>query len=279
MKFSNFLQYLTERHKLSLRNIRTGKEIWHIFSSRLNLILSLTTLVIVLFVLILTMVAYTSILDFIPGYPGNKSRKLIIENIARLDSLESQLKEWELYNRNLTLILEGKTIASATSDSAAIPIKGGVVPRSYSDSMLRNQIETDSNYMFLQQMRHRAEVTFEMVAPTRGAIIKPFNPKDDMFGVEITPQPNQVVMAVLDGSVIFNGWNPTDGYVIIIEHAGNMVSIYKKVARSLCKTGQRVKSGEAIAMTATITDGKTPNLIFELWNNGNAVDPESYITF
>lgn len=279
MKSHNFFNFLTEKHKLSLRNIRSGQEIWHIFPSRLNLILASLSLVVILFVIILTTVAYTSILDFIPGYPGNKSRKLIVENIARLDSLESQVRDWELYTRTLSLILEGYVIQPSTPDSIKGGIKGGIFPRSVSDSLLRHQIHTDTSYMLIAEQRKRAEVTFDMVTPVRGAIIRSFSPKDNMFGVEITPQPNQSVMAVLDGTVILSSWDPKDGYMLVVEHAANMVSMYKKIARSLCQTGQRIKSGEAIAMTGAVVDGKTPQFVFELWNNGNPVDPENYITF
>lgn len=279
MNTNNFLKYLTERHKLSLRNIRTGKEIWHIFSSRLNMILATLTLIAVLFVVVLSMVAYTSILDFIPGYPGNRARQIITENIARLDSLENQVRNWELYNSNLTSILDGQSVAELGVDSIK-SIKGQLYPRSESDSLLRSEIETDSNYMLVRESKRRAaEVTFQMVAPARGPVTKAFNLKSGMFGVEIAPQPNQSVLAVLDGTVILNSWDPVGGYTVVLEHAGNMVSIYKRVVSILCKTGQRVKSGEAIAMTSTMTEGKMPSLIFELWHNGNAVDPENYITF
>lgn len=279
MKSNNFFQYLRERHKLSLRNIRSGQEIWHIFTSRMSFILSFLALLVVIFIVILTTVAYTSILDFIPGYPGNKSRKLIVDNIARLDSLELQVHQWEQYSRTLELILDGYAIESVAADSIKSRTIGKIGVRSKGDSMLRFQIETDSNYMLAAQDRKRAEVTFNMVAPIRGAVVKRFNPTADMFGVEVTSQPNQSVMAVLDGAVILSSWDPKDGYMIVVEHAANMVSIYKKIARPLCKTGERVKSGQAIAMTGNVVEGKVPQVVFELWNNGNPVDPENYITF
>lgn len=279
MKFNNITKYLTERHKLSLRNIRTGQEIWHLFLNRLNILLAGLTLIVILFVVTLSTVAYTPILDLIPGYPGNKARQVIIENIGRLDSLEQQVSLWEKYNHNMALIFDGQSISTLTEDSVKREKNVKPFPRSISDSLLRLRMQTDSNYMLVTNVRHKAEVTFQMVTPVRGAILKQFNPKTNMFGVEIAPQPNQGIMAVMDGTVIATGWEPETGYSVTIQHAGNMVSIYKRIARKLCKTGERVKSGEAIALTPSITQEKSPLLIFELWYNGNAVDPENYITF
>lgn len=279
MKLNNIIKYLTERHKLSLRNIRSGQEIWHLFLNRLNILLAGLTLIVILFVVILSTVAYTPILDLIPGYPGNKARQLIIENIGRLDSLEQQVTRWERYNHNMALILDGQSVSSLNEDS--VKREKGVTPfpRSISDSLLRLKMQTDSSYMLVSNVRHKAEVTFQMMTPVQGTIVKQFSPKNGMFGVEIAPQPNQGIMAVMDGTVIATGWEPETGYSLTIQHAGNMVSIYKRIARRLCQTGERVKSGEAIALTPSVTQQKSLLLVFELWYNGNAVDPENYITF
>lgn len=238
------------------------------------------TLVVILFVVILTTVAYTPILDLIPGYPGNRSRQLILENIARLDSMETLVVRWERYNRDIQMVMDGVNVSSLTEDTIIKSSKTSPFPRSVSDSLLRKQIETDSSYMLVRSNpRQRAEVSFSIISPVGGTIVRPFNPKQGMFGVEIAPQPNQAVMAVMDGTVISTGWTTESGNSITIQHAGNMVSIYRRAARILAQTGQRVRSGEAIAITSTQTSERTPLLIFELWNNGNAVDPENYITF
>lgn len=279
---NSFLKYFTDKNKLSLRNIRTGEEMWHLFTSRLNMILGFMTLVVILFVVILTTVAYTPILDLIPGYPGNKARKILLGNIAKLDSLERQIRVWDNYHYNLIRILDGQSAATVLSEDStqyATGIKGQIIQRSYADSLLRQQMTTDSNYVFRSELRKKAELTFEMLPPVKGMIVKSFSPKASIFGVEITPAPNQVVLSVLDGTVTMESWSPATGYMMMIQHAGNMVSIYKYLGQTLFKTGDRVKAGEAIAMTGMLNEGKIPHFVFELWYNGNAVDPENYITF
>lgn len=279
MKLSNFFNYFRQKYKLSLRNIRTGDEIWHLFISRIRIILAGFAFVLLMFVVILTIVAYTPVLDLVPGYPGNRARKALISNIMRLDSLERMVVRWEDYHTNLALILEGKDPVPFDPDSLPrLGVKGVPTQRSYADSLLRRLIESDSSYMNPQAPR-RGENRFEIMPPVMGTLTRRFEPTVGFFGVEITPLPNQAIMSVMDGTVVITSWDPVSGYLISVQHTGNMMSVYKTSARVLKQTGERVRAGEALAVSPAAVSGRTSDLVFELWYNGNPVDPENYITF
>ena len=85
---------------------------------------------------------------------------------------------------------------------------------------------------------------------------------------------------MLDGTVISAGWNDDTGYTIQIQHNNNLVSIYKHNSRLLKKTGDRVSAGTPIAVigdTGNLSYGI--HLHFELWHNGETIDPTAYIKF
>jgi murein DD-endopeptidase MepM/ murein hydrolase activator NlpD len=70
------------------------------------------------------------------------------------------------------------------------------------------------------------------------------------------------------------------GYSIYIQHESNIVSAYKHNAELLKAVGDKVKAGDVIAImgnSGELTTG--PHLHFELWHNGIALDPETYIDF
>jgi murein DD-endopeptidase MepM/ murein hydrolase activator NlpD len=70
------------------------------------------------------------------------------------------------------------------------------------------------------------------------------------------------------------------GYSIFIQHESNIISVYKHNAELLKAVGDKVKSGDVIAImgnSGELTTG--PHLHFELWHNGTALDPETYIDF
>lgn len=282
MKLKEIVGYLRERNKLSLRNVRTGQEIWHVFVSRINMVLAAVALLLIVFVASLTTVAYTPVLDLIPGYPGSRSREALIAGIMKLDSLSAEVRRWEEYHADFAKILDGQVPVPEGDTLRRQGVKGGVAPRIGLDSVLREQMTAEGSPYRLEDGnagRLRSESTFEMLPPVKGIVARTFSPQNGLYGVEIAPAPNQGVLAVLDGTVILNTWNPETGNIVVIQHGGNMVSIYKQAAKVMKSTGEHIRAGEPVAVTGPLTDNKIPHLTFELWYNGTAVDPENYIVF
>lgn len=67
-------------------------------------------------------------------------------------------------------------------------------------------------------------------------------------GVDLVAKQNSNVLSVLDGVVIFTDWTIKTGYVIQVQHNGNLVSVYKHNSVLLKKQGDFVRAGEAIAV-------------------------------
>ena len=111
-------------------------------------------------------------------------------------------------------------------------------------------------------------------------ITNKFDLKTEHFAVDVVGRQNSRISSVLDGTVIFSGWTMDTGYSIYIQHENNLVSVYKHNAELLKDIGEKVKAGDAIAImgnTGELTTG--PHLHFELWHNGTALNPETYIDF
>ena len=107
-----------------------------------------------------------------------------------------------------------------------------------------------------------------------------FNGTQNHYGTDIVAGSNEVVKATLPGTVTLTGWTLETGYVIQIQHADNILSVYKHNAELLKHMGDRVKAGEPIAIignSGELTTG--PHLHFELWYNGTPLNPQDYISF
>ena len=88
LKLADKIRSLWRKHRLSLRDERDNKELWYMYISPLSIAAGFIALILVLFIVILSTVAYTPLLEFLPGYQGNKSRTMLMENIVRLDLKE-----------------------------------------------------------------------------------------------------------------------------------------------------------------------------------------------
>ena len=116
--------------------------------------------------------------------------------------------------------------------------------------------------------------------PVKGIITENFNKSTNHPYIDIATETGTTVYSVLDGTVITAEWNDDTGYTLQIQHDNNIISIYKHNEKLLKKTGDKVTAGTPVAMagnTGRLSTGT--HLHFELWHNGEAVDPTLYIKF
>ena len=116
--------------------------------------------------------------------------------------------------------------------------------------------------------------------PMRGPLTDAFDPSRHHFGVDLTARKGKAIKAVLEGTVVFASWTPEQGKVIQIQHPQGLLSVYKHNSVLLKEAGQKVGTGDPIAIignTGSITTG--PHLHFELWHQGDPVDPEKVMIF
>lgn len=107
-----------------------------------------------------------------------------------------------------------------------------------------------------------------LVPPVKGIVQGEFSPVSGRYGVEIATSDQSPVVAVRDGTVTLSVWTPGEGYLLQIQHADNLLSVYRGLSEARSNVGTRVKAGEIIGMAGP--------LVFELWYNGTAVNPLNY---
>lgn len=72
------------------------------------------------------------------------------------------------------------------------------------------------------------------------------------------------ITAIDNGTVVQSLWTPETGYIVVLQHAGNLISVYKNLSQSLVTTGQTIRSGELIGYNAEVQDGEVRLFEFEL---------------
>ena len=121
---------------------------------------------------------------------------------------------------------------------------------------------------------------FVLFPPVNGTISEPYSVKEKHFAVDVVVAIDTPVKATADGTVIFAEWTTQTGYVAIIEHSNDLISVYKHNASLTKQQGDLVKSGEVIALAGNSGELTTgPHLHFELWNKGYPVNPTNFIDF
>lgn len=269
------------KYKLTITNENTLEEIVGIHVSKLNGVSILLLTVTVIFLIAATIIAFTPLKNYLPGYMNSKVREQVVANALRADSLQKALERHRLYVMNIQDILRGEVKVDTVHsiDSLMVSRSEELMERTRQEEEFRKQYEEKERYN-LTATNDAVASGFIFHRPTRGLISSGFDTNHKHFGIDIAATPNESVLATLDGTVILSTYTAETGYVIQIQHGQNWVSVYKHCGSLLKKEGDMVKAGEAIALVGNSgekTNG--PHLHFELWNKGRAVDPSKYIVF
>ena len=211
-------------------------------------------------------------------------RQAIVNEALRIDSLEQVFEMQNRYITTLQDIIAGTiridTVYSV--DSLARQRSELLMERTEREENFVRQYEEAERYNITSQSQPVNDVlTINMFRPTAGIVNRSYNAMDSHLGVDIVASPNQSVVSVLDGTVLMANYTSDMGYTICVVHPGELISVYKHCESLLKKAGDRVKQGDVVALVGSMTGNslQSSHLHFELWYQGQPLDPEKYILF
>ncbi|MFR9165251.1 MAG: M23 family metallopeptidase [Dysgonomonas sp.] len=283
----NFWKRIHFKYRLSVINESTLEEVAKFRVSKFTG--TMIALLIIFFFVVLTSVIIitTPIRNYLPGYLDSEIRQKAIVSAIKADSLEKQILYQSAYIANLKDVFEGKIQLDSVDytsyvDTIFISEDDKSLQSSKREQAYNQEFEDQEKYN-ISVLSSGASTPMEGVAffrPVKGLISDKYNPSIGHYGIDIVAAPKESVLATQEGTIIFTGYDANVGYVIQIQHKNGFVSVYKHNALLLKKAGDKVRTGEAIAIvgdTGKLSTGA--HLHFELWYRGNPVNPEIYITF
>jgi murein DD-endopeptidase MepM/ murein hydrolase activator NlpD len=121
--------------------------------------------------------------------------------------------------------------------------------------------------------------------PASGRITSPFGKRKDPFtgemafhsGIDISSSLGSPIRATADGYVNYSGRTQQSGYIVILKHGWGFSTIYAHNRSNKVKEGQEVKRGDIIGYVGSSGKSTGPHVHYEVWKDGEAVDPQDYI--
>ena len=249
----------------------------------LNVFVFTTLSAIFLITLTTIFIAFTPLREYIPGYTSPSLQKKAIKLKSETDSLYQITQMNERYITSIKKVLTGEaTFESIDKDSIYASLKAEVdsldLTPSKADSLLREKVENEDKYNLFESAT--SVKNFVLFPPLKGQVSEGFDSKTQHYAVDIAVSKSTPVKAVADGRVVLASWTSDSGFVIIIDHGNQMLSVYKHNAALTKEQGDLVKAQEVIARSGSSGKLSTgPHLHFELWNDGNPIDPSTFIDF
>ncbi len=282
-KLNSYFQKLRFQYRVSVLNENTLEESWHVRLSRLSVFVYASGMVLVTFILLTILIFTTPIRYYLPGYGDSGNRGQIISESMYVDSLLQKVELQDGYLEIMKGIISGNLKADSIISIDSAQLKETAVAyleKSRKEKEFVEKFEREEKYNLATIDTKPNENMYVFFRPTKGVISSSFNLSEKQYGINIITSPDETVVSVLSGTVIYSAFTFDYGWVIQVQHENNYISIYKNNTRLLKKAGDNVKAGEGIAITGESGENKTDNhFYFELWQQGKPVNPEDVIIF
>jgi len=92
-------------------------------------------------------------------------------------------------------------------------------------------------------------------------------------GVDLSSATGTPIIAVASGQVVKAGWHSAYGFNIEIEHTPSWRTRYAHARLLYVISGQYIEAGQFIGQVGSTGRSTGPHLHFEVWRNGEPIDP------
>ena len=282
-KWKKFMQKIRFQYRVSILNENTLEESWFVRLSRFTVFIYLSFFILLTFLILASIIIFTPLRYYLPGYGSPDDRIQIINKSIQVDSLLNQMELQAKYLEVVKGIISGDVSYDSVQMNDTITFKERaelLVEKSKAEKDFVERYERDEKYNLSSLAPGDAERVLVFFKPTKGVITSSFNPEEKFYGISILTSPHEAVVSVLNGTVIYISYSFSHGGIIQVQHEDDYVSIYKHNSQLLKKVGDVVKAGEVIAFTGDDNVLSTQeHFCFELWKQGNPVNPEEVIVF
>lgn len=273
------------KYRISVINEDTFDEVRRVRLSVFNSILITVILLLLSGSIVLGLVFFTSLREYIPGYPNSATQTMMIDNSLQVDSLLVELKQQEAYISGIKQILIGDIPVyndSTTSATKQHILDIAKMQASEKELEFRDSIQSEEQYnLGLFDLAAEAKLTnILLLSPVKGLITSGFDADIHHYGVDIATQEREPILAVAAGTVVLVDYSITGGNIISVQHPNNLISTYRHAASISKKIGDKISSGEVIGTVGSTGSLSTGiHLHLEIWQNGTPIDPQTLIVF
>lgn len=279
-----FRSKIKKHYRLILRREEDLSEKVSIILTPLNVILLFSSTLVLFGFIVLAAFFYTPLSQILPQNSSGLNVTEQYELLVKIDSLESTLKGMQLKAYNLERIMNGEVPEWPSDNQTDSIVKSQGMAEfegpGSQEQQLREEMESQPDMVSSDGWVQENSGILAFYKPLEGLISDSFNSARRHYAVDVVSEKNKVVKATLDGTVVLSGWNPKTGHVVVLQHANDLISIYKHNSVIFKKEGNFVRAGEAIAVVGNsgeLTSG--PHLHFEIWQKGRPLNPVDYIVF
>ena len=278
----NRIDNLKEQLRIVVTNPDNFEVKWTITSSKIQIYSFIFLVVIVVGLLISLLITKGSFTGYEAKNDVTIDRQKLMSQAQEIKKLSFKIDCQELYISNIKKVLNGEIISDSFNTDIS-EMQQVILPKfdgklTANEKEIAQKVKDDMQTSSEPKLKKSKKLTY-FSSPVKGIVIANYDLEKHPY-VEIKTVKNMTIKACLAGTVIYAGYTSKDGYMLIIEHPNDYISIYKHAKVALKKIGAKVQTGDPIGIVGK--NGSTsfePHLWFELWYNQNSLNPIDYISF
>ena len=97
-------------------------------------------------------------------------------------------------------------------------------------------------------------------------------------GMDFGNDTGESIWTIGDGTVTHAGWMEGYGNMVIVDHGDGVETAYAHASEVLVSVGDEVSQGDELSLTGSTGNSTGPHLHFEVRVDGEAVDPQGWLT-
>ena len=224
--------------------------------------------------------SHTLLKKTLPNYEQLVIEKEILSLDKKIDSLYSDV-EFKNYQFNvLKKIISGEVVEDSFAIESDSLLELYKVNKVIEDSILRLKVELEENVNYNYEAKIKNIKNLLFFPPLKGVVSNKFDKNTKHFGIDIVSEKGSFFKSVFSGVVLFVDWGEFGGGSVVVGHPLGITSVYKHASKINCVVGDVVKAGDVLGVIGNSGEYSTGiHLHFEMWLNGEALNPEDFLFY
>ena len=263
---SKLKKYLKEKNRFIIQNPISFQQKFSLTLTKRNTILVLVGFTLIFGGIMFSIISFTSLKNFIPGYPskGSELYKIDKENQLKLNELTSENRSRDLWIKNLQSILSNSDTISLQTLNESLQIdsnfdyKSIVFERTKQDSALRKKVaafEKNGKFSLAKTILKEA-LFFEMPIEESPAEVE----LEGVLNLAFSCEKKKTITCVMDGRIVSQQNNS-----VVLQHAHDLVTVFSGISTSQNGVGDFVERGMKLGSTSDTT------LFLQVWYKGESL--------
>ena len=263
------------KYRVVLLDETSFEERFSLVLSRFNVFVVVGTTAVVLVISTIMLIAYTPLREYIPGYASTYLRRSAISLDQETDSLLTQLSYQDAFIRRLQAVMNDELPLDSLG-GATPPVGWNAEKLKPSDRELalrQTVAELDA------QAKGSVDPDKDLLMPLKGPLLKGQRSARREFGIQISGQDGDDVVAMKDGTVLSIEGTPSLGYVVLVQHSGGALGRYGNLAKVSKRAGDYLRQGDVLGSLGEAPEGDQPYLSVQYWLGGESLNLEKLLGF